>query len=236
MRAEGDREILSALEERLGYRFRNPRYLERALRHGSSGGPSYQRLEFLGDAVLDHAVARMLFERFPELDEGALTQMRAYLVRSESLARQGAELGLGEAAEVGRSEDGFRARKALLEDLFEAVIGAIEQDGGWEAARAFVERQLGPIVETLQPGSAVLVDPKSALQEAAQARGLPLPVYREIAAGGEDHRRFWRFEVLWKGEPIAEGEGRTKKAAQREAARRALQRLGLGGHTGPNQS
>jgi len=229
MRRERAKEELDVLQARLGYRFRDETLLQRALRHPSSGGPSYQRLEFLGDAVLGHAVALMLFERFPDLDEGELTRMRAHLVRSRSLARYGARLGLGETAEVGRSEDGSRGRRALLEDLFEAVLGAIERDGGWEAAFAFVERQLGDAIATLVPGSPDLDDPKSALQEAAQARGLPLPIYREIGRSGPDHRRLWRCEVLWNGEPLAEGEGRTKKDAQRAAARRALARLGITG-------
>lgn len=217
----------ASLEERLGYRFRDRSLLERALRHPSSGGTSYQRLEFLGDAVLGHAVARLLFQRFPDVDEGRLTRLRALLVRSESLARKAAELGLGEAAELGRSEQERRDRPALLEDLFEAVVGALEIDGGWDAARAFVERQLGPEVAALRAEDLVWADPKSALQEAAQARGLPLPDYRELAASGPDHRPLWRFQVLWDGEPLAEGEGTTKKQAQQEAARRALQRLGL---------
>ncbi len=220
-------EAVGSLEERLGYRFRDRSLLEQALRHASTGGTSYQRLEFLGDAVLGHAVAGMLFHRFPEVDEGRLTRLRAYLVRSQSLARQAAQLGLGEAAEVGRSEEERRDRPALLEDLFEAVVGAIEIDGGWDAARAFVERRLGPEVAALRLEDLVLADPKSALQEAAQARGLPLPEYRELAASGPDHRPLWRFQVLWDGEPVAEGEGTSKKQAQQEAARRALERLGL---------
>ena len=224
---DGDRERVLAVETRLGYRFRDVTLLERALRHPSTEGESYQRLEFLGDAVLGHAVASLLYDRFPDLDEGKLTRMRSLLVRSESLARHGADLGLGDAAELGRSQDAGRRRRALLEDLFEAVIGAIERDGGWEAAFAFVERRFGPLVAALEPELAAMADPKTALQEAAQARGLPLPVYREVGASGPDHRKVWRVEVLWDGRPVAEGEGRTKKAAHREAARRALERLGL---------
>ena len=225
MMPEDTGDATAGLEERLGYRFRNRDLLRRALRHASSGGTSYQRLEFLGDAVLGHAVAGMLFHRFPEADEGQLTRLRALLVRSESLARHAAELGLGEAAELGRSEEERRDRPALLEDLFEAVVGAMELDGGWDAARAFVERRLGPEVATLRPEDLVWADPKSALQEAAQARGLPLPEYRELAATGPDHRPQWRFQVLWNGRPLAEGTGPSKKQAQREAARRALARI-----------
>ena len=221
------RETLRAVEARLGYTFRDPALLERALRHGSAGGENYQRLEFLGDAVLGHAVARLLYERFPGLDEGDLTRMRSALVRSESLAGHGRALGLGEAARLGRSEADSRNRRALLEDLFEAVVGAIELDGGWEASFAFVQRRFSGVIESLGPEAVAMADPKTALQEAAQARGLALPVYRELGERGPGHRKVWRFEVLWNGRPVAEGEGRTKKAAQREAARRALERLGL---------
>ncbi len=218
---------LEQLEKRLGYVFRDRTLLERALRHPSSGGANYQRLEFLGDAVLGHAVARMLFERFPELDEGRLTRLRSLLVRSVSLARMAAELDLGEVAQVGRSEQESRDRPALLEDLFEAVVGAIELDGGWDAARRFIESCFKAVVSSLDPDDLLRADPKSALQEAAQARGIPLPEYRDLRATGPDHKTVWRVEVLWDGRPLTEGEGRTKKQAQKEAARRALQRLGI---------
>ncbi len=218
---------LARLEERLRYTFRDRTLLERALRHPSSGGANYQRLEFLGDAVLGHAVARMLFERFPELDEGRLTRLRSLMVRSVSLSQKAAELDLGEMARVGRSEQENRDRPALLEDLFEAVVGAIELDGGWEAARHFIEACFKAEVDALDPDDLLRADPKSALQEAAQARGIPVPEYRDLRATGPDHRTLWRVEVLWDGRPLAEGEGRTKKQAQKEAARRALERLRL---------
>ncbi len=220
---------LAAVEGALGYRFRDRELLQRALRHGSAGGEDYQRLEFLGDAVLGHAVAELLYERRPELDEGGLTRLKALLVRAETLAGLGRKLGLGEAAEVGRSEElaGGRARRALLEDLLEAVVGAVAVDGGWEAARALVDRLLGDVVATASLDDVAAADPKSALQEAAQARGLPLPEYREVRSWGPDHLRRFAFEVVWDGEVVARGEGRSKKEAQREAARRALVRLGL---------
>ncbi len=223
---------LEALEGRLGHRFSDRGRLEQALRHGSAADPrgSYQRLEFLGDAVLGHAVARMVYERFPGGDEGLLTRMKAYLIRSESLASLAVGLGLDALVQLGRSEEsgGGRYRAALLEDVFEAVVGALELDGGWEAADRFVRSVLGPVLEGLDEETLRLADPKSALQEEAQARRLPLPEYRLVRSGtGPDHAPLWVYEVVWNGEPIARGEGPNKRAAQTQAARRALYLLGL---------
>lgn len=221
------------LEDLLGHRFSDRELLRRALRHGSAEAAawagSYQRLEFLGDAVIGAAVALVLYESFPGADQGELTRMRAFLIRSAALAEHTARLGLDAVVEVGRSEEQSRGRErcALLEDVFEAVVGALFLDGGWEAAFAFVRDQLEPEVETLDERTLRLGDPKTALQEAAQARGLPLPEYRQAGATGPDHRRRWAFEVLWNGEEIARGEGVTKREAQAQAARRALARLGL---------
>jgi ribonuclease III, bacterial len=225
--------MLEALQQRLGYVFAEPDLLARALRHGSAaaatGEGSYQRLEFLGDAVLGHAVADLLFRTYPGRDEGDLTRMKAQLIRSESLAAKAEALGLGEAVELGRGEEltGGRRRRALLEDVFEAVVGALALDGGWEVARELVERIFAPDLEALDERALALADPKTTLQEAAQARRLPLPEYREVGAQGPDHSPRWVFDVVWDGEPLARGEGRTKREAQQEAARRALYRLGL---------
>jgi ribonuclease-3 len=224
---------LAELEAALGYEFNDPEILGRALRHGSSVvsdfAGSYQRLEFLGDAVLGYAVARMLFDRFPDDDQGDLTRKRTHLVRSERLAERAALLGLDGWVEVGQSLErgGGRESTNLLEDVFEAVIGAIAVDGGWSEARAFIERQLGDEVDGLDERTLALANPKSALQEAAQAQGLPLPEYRLIRKGGTDHLRKWVYAVDWDGEEMARGEGRSKRGAQQRAARRALVRLGL---------
>jgi ribonuclease III len=224
---------LAELEERIGYEFQNPEILQRALRHGSSVASdfagSYQRLEFLGDAVLGHVVALMLFERFPKDDQGDLTRKRTHLVRSERLAERAALLGLDGWIEVGQSLErgGGRESKNLLEDVFEAVVGAIAIDGGWEEARAFITRQLGDEVDGLDERTLMLANPKSALQEAAQAGGMPLPEYKLIRKGGTDHMRKWVYTVTWDDEVIARGEGRSKRGAQQRAARRALVRLGL---------
>jgi ribonuclease-3 len=226
-------DALAGLEKAIGYRFRNREILERALRHGSSTASgqegSYQRLEFLGDAVLGHAVALMLFERFPDDDQGDLTRKRVHLVRSQRLAERAALLGLDGWVEVGQSLElgGGRESTKLLEDVFEAVIGAIAIDGGWREARAFVERQLGEEAETLDKRTLALANPKSELQEAAQAKGIELPEYRLVFKGGSDHHRLWSYAVIWDGDEVARGEGRSKRGAQQRAARRALVRLGL---------
>ncbi len=224
---------LEEVEEILGHRFADASLLRQALRHGSAtagvSDPSYERLEFLGDAVLGHAVAELLFRRFPGDDQGVLTRKRAHLIRSEALAAVAADLGLDRYIEVGPSEERNhgRERTALLEDVLEALIGALALDGGWEAAAAFIRRQLGDEVDELDERTLALANPKSVLQEAAQGRGLQLPEYREVQVRGTDHRPLWVFAVLWDGEEIARGEGTSKRQAQQQAARRALERLGL---------
>lgn len=224
---------LAELEAYLGYQFQNPEILQRALRHGSSVASdfagSYQRLEFLGDAVLGHVVALMLFQRFPKDDQGDLTRKRTHLVRSERLAERAALLGLDGWVEVGQSLErgGGRESSNLLEDVFEAVIGAIAIDGGWDEVQGFIMRQLGDEVDGLDERTLALANPKSALQEAAQAAGLPLPEYKLIRLGGTDHMRKWVYTVTWDGDEVARGEDRSKRGAQQRAARRALVRLGL---------
>lgn len=226
-------DALVELEDSLGYRFNDRSLLDRALRHGSAAAAqeegSYQRLEFLGDAVLGHAAAQLLFQAFPKDDQGLLTRKRVHLVRSERLAERAALLGLDGWAEVGPSEEISRGREraALLEDLFEAVLGAIVLDGGWQPAFDFVADQFADDLENLDERTLALADPKSSLQEVAQARGLQLPRYREEAVSGPDHHRQWVYSVIWDGEVVARGEGVSKRDAQHQAARRALVRLGL---------
>ena len=142
-------EALTRLEELVGHSFADPRLAHQALRHGSAASAvrdgSYQRLELLGDAVIGAAAALVLFERFPDADQGALTRMRAHLIRSVALAERTAWLGLDCLVELGPSEEGGgRERTALLEDLFEAVVGALMLDGGWDAAFSFIRGQLEP--------------------------------------------------------------------------------------------
>jgi ribonuclease-3 len=233
MMATNAEDRFDELEKLLGHQFENRNLLRRALRHGSAVTAqergSYQRLEFLGDAVIGHAVAQILFEEFPEDDQGQLTRKRVHLVRSERLAERAALLGLDGWVVLGPSEElaKGRERSALLEDLFEAVVGAIFLDGGWEAALDFVHDQFSDDLENLDERTLALADPKSSLQEVAQARGMPLPEYRRVGVSGPDHRRLWVYDVIWDGEEVARGEGVSKREAQHQAARRALIRLGL---------
>jgi len=224
---------LDDLEEIINYHFQDRELLLRALRHGSAetaaGDGSYQRLEFYGDAVLGHALALLLFRQFPDGDQGDLTRMRSHLARSETLSQKAALIGFDGFVEVGPSEQLGRGREryTLLEDVYEAIIGAIAIDGGWEVAFDFVSRQFGEDIEEMDERTLTLANPKTALQEAAQAQGLPVPQYREVGGSGPDHHRQWVYEVTWDGEEIARGEGRTKREAQQQAARRAVIRLGL---------
>jgi ribonuclease III len=223
---------LEQLEQILGYRFSDEALLAQALRHGSAAPAaedSYERLEFLGDAVLGHALALLLYERFPDLDQGGLTRMRSHLARSQTLAQKSTLLGLEGFIELGPSEESTRGREryALLEDVFEAMVAALFLDGGWEVAFGFVAEQFGGDLDALDERTLTLANPKTALQEAAQARGLQVPEYREVGVTGPDHHRLWAFEVWWDGEEVARGEGRSKREAQQQAARRALIRLGL---------
>ena len=231
--ATADDDRFDELEKLLNHRFENRNLLRRALRHGSAVTAqergSYQRLEFLGDAVIGHAVAQILFEEFPDDDQGQLTRKRVHLVRSERLAERAALLGLDGWVVLGPSEElaKGRERSALLEDLFEAVVGAIFLDGGWQAALDFIHDQFADDLDNLDERTLALADPKSSLQEVAQARGLPLPEYRKVTVSGPDHKRRWVYEVVWDGETVAKGEGVSKREAQHQAARRALIRLGF---------
>ncbi len=220
------RAALERLEAALGHRFRRRELLEEALRHSSAaherGVRSSERLEFVGDAALSHAVALLLFERWPDSPEGELTRARAVLVRSGTLAGIAERLGLGDALELG---GGVRERVGppVLADALEAVLGALLLDGGWRTFRAAVARLLREPLRALDPSRLAWEEPKSTLQERAQAAGLPLPVYREVEVRGPAHHRAYVFEVVFDGRVLATGEGPSKRAAQQEAARRALE-------------
>jgi ribonuclease-3 len=220
---------MARLAEGLGHRFARADLLEQALRHRSAaheeGVPSFERLEFLGDAALSHAVAALLFARWPEASEGELTRARAALVREESLARLGERLGLPEAINLGSGLAESSASAAMLADAFEATLGALLLDGGWRTFCAAVRRLFLPLLATLDPAQLALEEPKTTLQEMAQKQGLALPVYREVETRGPEHRRVYVFEVEFGGRVLARGEGPSKKAAQQRAARRALAAL-----------
>ncbi len=228
------RDEFEALQAAVGYRFRDRGLLEHAMTHTSranedaSGGVmDNESLEFLGDAVLGFVVADLLFREFPEYDEGEKSKMKAILVSTTTLARVAERLGLGDHLLLGRGEEktGGRRKQALLADGCEALIAALYLDGGMEQARAFIVRELRSFVEELRRDGVSAQDYKSALQELVQGRNRPLPEYRVVGAIGPDHQKLFDVEVLVAGEPLARATGPSKKEAEQEAARLALNRL-----------
>lgn len=220
------------LETRLGYEFRDPLLLDRALTHisatrgGTTRGDSYQRLEFLGDRVLGLCISEMLYAQFPDEEEGHLSRRLSELVRAEACAEVAAAMDLGSAVRLGDGEarSGGRKKKSLLADVCESVIAAVYLDGGLGAARDLVarfwhERMLNP----RRP----LRDAKSALQEWALGKGLGVPTYQEIAREGPDHNPSFRVEVIAGAQDAAQGVGRTKRMAEQAAASAFLTREGI---------
>lgn len=216
------------VEAKLGYRFENPKLLETALTHPSFGGdhhvPHYQRLEFLGDAVLELAVSRHLFFELPEVDEGKLTRIRAYLVREETLCRAAERLGLGGFINlsVGEERSGGRRKPSILCDVVEAVLAAVYLDGGFDEAVRVISMALG---DELRPE--VLedhLDAKSRLQELMQRAGT-MPVYEFVSMEGPPHAPVFFYRVLGGGEEMGAGQGTSKQNAQQAAARDALKRM-----------
>jgi ribonuclease-3 len=226
------RRTTSVLEDRIGYRFGDATLLTCALTHISAlKGPrnragSYQRLEFLGDHVLGLVISDMLFRSFAKADEGELSRRLADLVRKETCAEIAVSIELGAAIKLGSSEvnAGARKRPAILADVCEALIGAVYLDGGYAAAAALVERLWQ---ERMRATAQPLRDPKTVLQEWAQARGLPTPAYREVARSGPDHSPEFRVAVQLPNFAPAEGSGRSKRAAEQAAAAAMLTREGV---------
>lgn len=220
-------DTLDSLAHRLGFRFKNPDLLRRALTHRSAGRDNYERLEFLGDAVLGLVVAEALYERYGG-DEGNLSRLRASLVNRETLAEVAATLGLGDALVLGPGElksGGFR-RATILADAFEALIGAIYLDSGYDIARTFVRRVFEERLATL-PDVSMLKDPKTRLQELLQGQGLPLPDYEVTETTGQPHAR--RFTVICRVASrhlASRGEGTSRREAEQEAALAMLDLLG----------
>jgi len=220
----------SAFEERLGHHFGSRDLLDRALTHKSYSHEARQpdlrdneTFEFLGDSVLGFIVGDLLFHRFPELDEGALSKMKAYLVSASSLAEKARSYGMGEVLYLGVGEEksGGRKKESLLANLFEAVIAAVYLDGGIDAARALIVRTFERDLEAIDAEDLLFQDYKTALQELAQGKGLPLPDYNVVAEAGPDHDKRFIVEVR-VGNFIARGEGTSKKEAQQQAAKHAL--------------
>lgn len=217
----------SRLEKALAYSFRQPELLRQALTHRSHSSPHNERLEFLGDSVLNCTVATLLFQQFPNLKEGELSRLRANLVRQEALAEIAAELGLGDALRLGEGElksGGFR-RPSILADALEAILGAVYLDAGFEAARTTIERLYQSRIELIDPRHTGK-DAKTALQEWLQGRRLPLPHYELMETLGEAHAQ--EFVVHCSIPAIdlqVTGRGGSRRAAEQEAAQSALARL-----------
>lgn len=218
-----------ALNRFLEYRFRDPGLLETALTHRSASPRHNERLEFLGDALLGFLIADVLHARFPRADEGALTRTRAALVNRECLADIAREFGVGELLHLGDGElkSGGWRRSSILANALEAVTAAIYLDGGLDACRAEVLRWFEPRLVTIDPALAPK-DAKTALQEYLQARRRALPSYRTIAEEGPPHRRTFTIECLIEGYPPVVAESHSRRAAEQDAARIALQKLRAG--------
>jgi len=224
----------SGIEARIGHSFADPALLVTAMTHVSAlkpsrkRGESYQRLEFLGDHVLGLIVSDMLYRSFPNADEGELSKRLADLVRKESCADVAKSLGLADDIKLGAvgAGAGARLRKSVLGDICEAVIGAVFLDGGYTAAQQFVETNW---TERMKKPRQPLRDPKTVLQEWAQGKGLPTPVYREVERTGPHHDPQFRVAVDLPGLAPAEGVGGSKRAAEKVAASVMIEREGVGG-------
>ncbi len=216
-----------ALQQRLGHRFAQPALLARALTHRSFGAGHNERLEFLGDAVLALAVSTLLYERFDDSDEGDLTRVRAHLVREDTLHRVALAIGLPDALRLsdGEARAGGALRPSILADALEALLGAVFVDGGYEAGSGVVRRLFGEVIQATEAESWTK-DAKTELQEWLQARRIPVPVYRIAATRGEKHAQTFDVECTVPTLAVAaRGEGRSRRTAEQEAARRLLEQL-----------
>jgi ribonuclease-3 len=221
---------LSEFETRIGYSFQSRELLTRALTHKSYSHEAKngvlrdnETFEFLGDAVLGFVIGDLLFRRFPELDEGAMSKMKAYLVSATSLAEKARAFGMGDVLflGVGEEKSGGRKKDSLLANLFEAMLAAVYLDGGIDAVRGLIERSFTAQLEGIDEQDLLFQDYKTALQELAQGRGLPLPEYSVVDEVGPDHDKRFIVEVK-VGSLVTRGEGSSKKEAQQQAAKHAL--------------
>ena len=228
------RDEFEVLQRAIGYRFRDRGILEHALTHTSranedvSGGVrDNESMEFLGDAVVGFVIADLLFAEFPDFDEGQKSKSKAALVSTAALARMAERLGLGDHVLLGRGEEktGGRRKQALLADTYEALIAAIYLDGGIEHVRAFIVREFRDLITDLRRGGLAGLDYKSSLQELLQASDQGLPEYRLVGTLGPDHQKLFQVQVVVSGEALAEATGTSKKDAEQEAARHAIEKL-----------
>ena len=216
------------MTEGLGHRFADPDLLRQALRHRSAGSPNNERMEFLGDAVVNLIVAEALHSRWPKADEGALTRARASLVRESSLAAIARGHGVGDMLELGSGElkSGGHRRDSILADALEAIVGAIHLDAGFEACRERVLPWFASLIDELPIGK-VEKDAKTRLQEWLQARQAPRPDYDLVDTTGEEHARVFHVRCHIPEPPLSgEGEGSSLRAAEQAAAAAVVAQLG----------
>jgi ribonuclease-3 len=209
----------------IGHRFNDPELLRRALTHRSYGASHNERLEYLGDSVVNCVVALELYHRFPRLSEGELSRLRAHLVNQQSLAASAQRFSIGERLLLGEGElkSGGARRPSILADAVEAIVGAAFLDGGFEAARGVVRALLGGELDTIDPAVSGK-DPKTMLQEYLQARRLALPQYAIVATRGEAHEQQFQVECAIPELGIrTRGEGASRRGAEQEAAREAYE-------------
>lgn len=228
------RTLLCNLENLLGYNFQNKTLLSQALTHRSYVNEHEEEklrhneaLEFLGDSVLGFLISSRIFQHYPELTEGELSKIKAYLVSATNLVKLAEGIHLGNFVRLSRGEEktGGRSKRAIIVDAYEAIIGAIYLDGGVDAASNFVGRQIETFLEELDIRQLTYGDFKSALQEQLHNLGRPEPVYLVVNEIGPDHKKTFVVQVAVQGEVIAESSGKTKKEAQQSAARLALESL-----------
>lgn len=215
------------LEARLAYQFHNPAFLESALTHRSASRNHYERMEFLGDAVLNLVISSELYHRYPDASEGDLSRLRAHLVKGESLSQVASELSLGDFLRLGSGElksGGYR-RKSILADVLESIIGAIYLDAGFSEAQGFILRVFADRIENVGDVKE-LKDPKTRLQEFLQAKALPLPNYEVVKTSGQAHNQVFEVScmVSMLDKPI-HGSGSSRRKAEQAAAEKALELL-----------
>jgi len=224
---------LKKLQDKLSYSFKDPNLLVEALTHKSfvnenqdKGLKDNERLEFLGDAVLDLSISAYLIRQFPQAREGELSKLKAIIVSEPILSRIATDLHIGEYLFLGKGEEksGGRKKTSLLANAFEAVIGAIYMDGGFESARRVVEMTFAPYIDHIVTRKQSF-DYKTDLQEYCQAHGHSLPVYKVVRETGPDHKKIFEVEIIIDGKPLGTGKGKSKKDAEQKAAKEALKVL-----------
>ena len=214
---------MKAIEQALGYCFRDPRHLQQALTHRSFGTPHNERLEFLGDSVLNCAVAHLLYQQFPDLPEGALSRLRANLVRQQALFEIAVTLHLGEHLRLGDGEvkSGGRQRPSILADALESLFGALLLDAGFTEAARVIHGLYAPHIANIDPNLSAK-DAKTLLQEALQSRRLPLPDYVLVGTTGDAHAQTFRIDCVIAALNIrTQGQANSRRAAEQNAAQQA---------------